>query len=143
MIVCFMHVGIGSDRAGQPLKDFLKENLSFYQLDDFSGSGEEDYPDIAKTLSAALLSGKVDRGILVCGSGIGMSISANRHQGIRAAVLSDLLSARLTRAHNDANVLCLGNWIVAPKMALEIAQVFLSTDFEGGRHLARIEKIEI
>jgi ribose 5-phosphate isomerase B len=102
-----------------------------------------DYPDQAHALAEALLSHQVDIGILICGTGIGVSIAANKHRGVRAALCTDPYMARMSRAHNDANVLCMGARVVGPGLAKEIVDVFLDSAFEGGRHTRRIEKLEI
>ena len=103
--------------------------------------GSCDYADYAKKVALSVKSGESEKGILVCGTGIGMSLAANKVKGIRAAVCSDYFSAKYTRLHNDANILCLGQRVVGEGLALELVDVFLNTDFEGGRHLARIQKI--
>jgi ribose 5-phosphate isomerase B len=100
-----------------------------------------DYPDFAHALASAIEAGEVDSGMLVCGTGVGMSIAANRHAGVRAVVCSEPLSARMSRRHNDANVLCLGARVVGPDTALDILDAFLSAEFEGGRHAKRVAKI--
>jgi ribose 5-phosphate isomerase B len=100
-----------------------------------------DYPDIAKQVAEAVASGKFDHGILICGSGVGMSIAANKIKGIRAALCCNTFVAERARRHNDANVLCLGEDILERTSALEVVKVYLSTAFEGGRHLRRLEKI--
>ena len=100
-----------------------------------------DYPDFADRLAAALKDGKAKRGVLVCGTGIGISIAANRHRHVRAAVVHDVTSARLTRQHNDANVLCLGARLIGTDVAKDCLKVFLTTDFEGGRHQNRVAKL--
>ena len=102
-----------------------------------------DYPDFAHRLADAVASRKVRRGILICGSGIGMSMAANRHRGVRAAVCTNEYMARMARLHNDANVLCLGERVVGVDLARAIASVFLETGFEGGRHRRRVRKIEL
>lgn len=138
-------LAIGCDHGGFRLKNeilsFLKERN--IEIMDFGIDQEKpcDYPDIAEKVARAVQSGACTRGILVCGTGIGMSIAANKVRGIRAAVCGDCFSARYTRAHNDANVLCLGQRVVGDGLALEIVDLFLNTPFEGGRHLTRIQKI--
>ena len=101
-----------------------------------------DYPDFAHRLAAEILAGRADRGILICGTGIGMSMSANRHPGIRAALCHDAYTAEMARRHNDANVCCLGARVLGLGVALQIVEIFLSTDFEGGRHERRVHLIE-
>lgn len=140
---------IGSDHAGYSLKkhivDFLESEYKDIEIIDIGCEDETksiNYPDIAQKLSKDLLDKKIDRGILVCGSGIGMSISANRFKGIRAALCHDVVGARLTREHNDSNILCLGNWFVTQKMSEQILKVWIETEFQGERHLKRIELID-
>lgn len=101
-----------------------------------------DYPSFAHRLAAEILSGRADRGVLICGTGIGMSMAANRHAGIRAAVCHDAYTAEMARRHNDANVLCMGGRVVGAGVAAQIVEVFLGTDFEGGRHRRRVGLIE-
>lgn len=141
-----MRIAVGSDHAGYRLKEYLRELLAKngHQPQDFGVHDETsmDYPDIARPLAVAVARGEYERGILVCGSGIGMSIVANRIRGARAALVSEPLSARMCRQHNNANILCLGGRMIGPEMAAEIADVFLSTAFEGGRHARRVEKME-
>ena len=136
---------IGSDHAGFELKEFLKKYLEKNNID-FTDVGcyniqNVDYPDIAKEVCQAIIDGKAEKGILVCGTGIGISIAANKFNGIRAALCSDTYSAKLTRLHNDANVLCMGGRVIGQGLAQDITDVFLKTEFEGGRHLNRIKKI--
>ncbi len=139
-------IALGSDHAGFPLKEALKELLESegYRPQDFGTFSLEsvDYPDIAREVAEAVETGQFERGILVCGTGIGMSITANKVPGIRAAACSDAYSARMARAHNNANVLCVGGRVVGPGLALDIAKAFLATDFEfGSRHEKRVAKI--
>lgn len=138
-------IAIGSDHAGFELKEAIKELLVElgHEPVDFGTDGAQsvDYPDFAGPTARAVASGDCHRGILICGTGIGMSIAANKVGGIRAALVHDLLSARLTREHNDSNVLCLGQNIIGRAIALEIVRVWLGADFEGGRHSRRLEKI--
>ena len=138
-------LGIGCDHGGFALKEELKAHLEERGLEvkDY-GIYEEascDYPDIAKKVADAVVSGECERAILVCGTGIGMSIAANKVPGIRAAVVSDCFSAKLTRQHNDANILCLGGRVVGAGLARLIVDSYLDADFEGGRHKDRIDKI--
>ena len=138
---------IASDHAGLPLKKHLIAELSREGVE-FIDLGPEDeksvdYPDFAKKLCEALLSKKATRGILMCGSGQGMAITANRFKGIRAALCWDLPSSELARKHNDANVLCLGARLIPFGYAAEIAKKFLSTPFEGGRHQNRVRSIDV
>ena len=140
-----MRIAVGSDHRGFALKETLKELLAELGHDwvDFGCQTEEpvDYPDIARPLAEAVAAGEYERGILICGSGVGMSIAANKVKGVRAALCHDTFAGRLTRRHNDANVLCLGGWCIGRGVAEDIVRVFLSEDFEGGRHARRLEKI--
>lgn len=140
-----LRVAIGSDHAGYALKEELSDALRAdgYDITDFGTHSLEsvDYPDIGKTVCAALTAKQCDRAILVCGTGIGMSITANKIAGIRAAAVSDTFSARMARAHNDANVLCIGARVVGAGLAHELATTFLEIDFEGGRHARRVDKM--
>jgi ribose 5-phosphate isomerase B len=102
-----------------------------------------DYPDFAHAVGQAIETGEIERAILICGTGVGMSIAANRHAGVRAVVCSEPLSARMSRQHNDANVLCIGARVVGAGTALDIVEAFLSAAFEGGRHAGRIAKINV
>ena len=141
----FKKVCIASDHAGFKLKNhiiefLIKNNISIIDLGpttDFS----VDYPDFAKKVSKRVKSKKSDIGILVCGSGTGMAISANKNKGIRAAVCYNLKSTRLSRQHNNANILALGSRFTKRKDALKFVSLFLGTNFEGGRHLRRVKKI--
>lgn len=137
---------IASDHAGFELKQQLVSALKEWDIafEDIGCHSEAsvDYPDFAHALATGIVDGKFARGILVCGTGIGMSISANRHRGVRAAVCSDTFSARMTRMHNDANVICVGSRVVGVGLARDIVEIFLKTEFEGGRHSRRIDKIE-
>lgn len=140
-----MRIAIGSDHRGFALKEALKELLTElgHEWVDFGCQTEEpvDYPDIARPLAEAVAAGEYERGILICGSGVGMSIAANKVKGIRAALCENGLTARLARQHNDANVLCLSSWCIGQGLAEDIVRVFLGEDFEGGRHARRLEKI--
>lgn len=138
---------IASDHAAfemkQHLVKFLKE-LN-HQVEDLGVDKMEsvDYPDFAHRLAEGVARGDAVRGILVCGTGLGMSMAANRHAGIRAALCHDAFTAEMTRRHNDANVLCLGARVLGFGVAEQIVRIFLDTPFEGGRHQRRVEKIEI
>lgn len=138
-------VALASDHAGYPLKETLKtdvEALGYDVLDLGTGSEESvDYPDFGDAAARAILNGNAQRGIIVCGSGIGISIAANRHKGIRAALCHNALSATLSRQHNDANVLALGARLISEDDAKECVRQFLQTEFDGGRHTKRIEKL--
>src|SRR6185312_6821243 len=137
-------IAIASDHAGFELKTQLKQELAgmgFEPLDLGTESASSvDYPDFADRL-AGLKDGKAKRGVLVCGTGIGISMAANRHRHIRAALVHDVTSARLTRQHNNANVLCLGARLTGADVAKDCLKVFLTTDFEGGRHENRVAKL--
>lgn len=137
-------IAIGSDHAGYPLKleliAFLKEKD--YEFTDYGCDGESvDYPDIAEKVCAKITDGTADKAVLVCGTGIGISMSANKIKGIRAALCNDYFSAKYTRLHNDANVICFGGRTIGAGSACECLDVFLSTEFEGGRHERRVNKI--
>jgi ribose 5-phosphate isomerase B len=140
-----VRIALGCDHRGIELKQtiigLLDELGHDYQ--DFGGYSTDpvDYPDIAKQVAEAVASGEFDQGILICSSGIGMSIAANKVKGIRAALCCGTLGADRARRHNDANVLCLGQDTLDITTALDIVRVYLSTAFEGGRHLRRVEKI--
>jgi len=140
-----VRIAIGSDHRGFALKEALKELLAElgHEWVDFGCQTEEpvDYPDIARPVAEAVAGGEYERGILICGSGVGMSIAADKVKGVRAALCGNSFTARLARRHNDANVLCLGSWCIGQGLAEDIVRVFLSEDFEGGRHARRLEKI--
>lgn len=136
---------IAADHAGFELKGAIERLLSTsHWLDLGTESADRvDYPDYAEKLARALAAGEAPQGVLICGSGIGMCIAANKMPGIRAAVVENPVAARLSREHNDANVLCLGSRFLAPEYAAEIVSVWLSTPFSGdSRHRARVDKIE-
>ena len=138
-------IAIASDHAGFDLKAVLKEALAergFEVLDLGAHSRDSvDYPDFAYAMAAAIREGKVKRGVLICGTGIGISIAANRHPEVRAALVHESLGARLTRRHNDANVLCLGGRMVGIEIAKDCLDAFLNTEFEGDRHARRVAKL--
>lgn len=137
-------IAIGSDHAGYALKCEIIKHLEEkgIQFTDCGCNGESvDYPDIAEKTCAKVVSGEADKGILICGTGVGISISANKIKGIRAALCGDWYSAKYTRLHNDANVLCMGGRVIGAGLAAEITDIFLETEFEGGRHARRVEKI--
>jgi ribose 5-phosphate isomerase B len=139
-------VSIASDHAGFSLKQQLIGWLtdSGHRVDDLGpeNSDRVDYPDFAHVLANRVAAGESERGILICGSGIGMSIAANKTAGVRAANCTISYQAEMTRRHNDANVLCIGERVVGPGLAQELVDVFLRTEFEGGRHSQRVDKIE-
>jgi len=137
---------LASDHAGFELKEHLKNFLGrrgiVYQDIGPTSDDPVDYPDFAHRVAEAVSAGRAERGLLVCGSGQGMAMTANRHQGVRAALASDEATARLSREHNDANVLALGARLVDAETACRILQVWLETPFAGGRHATRVEKID-
>ncbi len=141
-----MKIAIGSDHAGFELKSHLKELLSGKGLDvqDLGCPDESsvDYPDYAEKVCTAVLTGKCQRGILVCGSGVGMSIAANRFKGIRAVLATSNYLAEYSRRHNDSNVLCLPGRLLEKAAAEEIVRIWLDTAFEGGRHERRVKKLD-
>lgn len=138
-------IALASDHAGFELKEALKRELAHqqHQLQDYgtTSAASCDYPDFAHAVGRALARREANLAILVCGTGVGMAIAANRHPSVRAVVCSEPLSARLARQHNDANVLCLGARVIGPGTAMDIVNSFLSSEFEGGRHASRIAKI--
>jgi len=137
-------IGIASDHAGTDLKSKIIETFSDYEWIDLGpqDSDRVDYPDFAEKLSSRISSGGLSRGILICGTGVGMSIAANKFKGVRAALISDPETAKLTREHNDSNILCLGARNISEKLNLEIVDFWTSTPFSNDeRHLKRIEKI--
>ncbi len=138
-------IAIGSDHGGVNLKETVKKFLAEKGLKykDFGTNSTDscDYPDYAKAVCDAVVSGECDKGILICGTGIGMSIAANKVKGIRAAHVTDTYSAAKTREHNNANVICLGERITGCDLALEIVNAYLNAEFQGGRHQTRVEKI--
>lgn len=141
-----MRVYLGSDHAGFAMKQAVKEYLDKrgYEVTDVgTDSGESvDYPDFAHEVAHAVSSGDADRGVLVCGSGIGMAMAANKVSGVRAATVTDPELAKMSRAHNDANVVALGGRYIPQQTAEEILDAFFDTPFEGGRHQRRVDKIE-
>lgn len=139
-------IALGADHAGLALKTAVAEALraAGHPVLDLGtdGTASVDYPDFAGAVCRAVLEGRARFGVLVCGTGIGMSIAANRHRGIRCALIHDVTGARLTRAHNDANVIALGGRTTGVETALDSVHAFLSTPYEGGRHDRRLRKIE-
>ena len=138
-------IAIACDHGALALKEAIKQHLTERGLEyeDFGTNSPDscDYPDFAGPAAQAVASGRCDRGIVCCTTGIGVSITANKVKGIRCALLSDLMSARLTRQHNDTNMMALGAGVVGEKLALEIVDTWLDTAFEGGRHARRVEKM--
>jgi ribose 5-phosphate isomerase B len=137
---------IASDHGGYALKEELRGALASRDVEvtDLGTFGGQpvDYPDLAHQLCRGVLAGDGDLGVLVCGTGIGMSLAANRHPGIRAALCTDPYMSRMAREHNDANVLCLGGRVIGPALAEEIVLAFISGRFEGGRHERRLAKLD-
>lgn len=140
-------VALASDHAGFALKEALRAWLlqQGVEVKDLGPADATsiDYPDQAHRLAEEVESGQVPLGVLVCGTGLGMSMAANRHPGVRAAVCTDAYTARMARQHNDANVLCLGARVIGGGLAEDVVHAFLSAEFEGGRHVRRLEKIEL
>ncbi|MBR2283789.1 MAG: ribose 5-phosphate isomerase B [Ruminococcus sp.] len=137
-------IAIGCDHAGVEMKKAVIQALEEkgFELRDMGTDGEPcDYPDMAERVCGLVVSGECEKGILICGTGIGMSIAANKIKGIRAALCSDSFSTRFTRLHNDANIMCMGARTIGPGLAAELAEIFLTTGFEGGRHQRRVDKI--
>ena len=138
-------IGIGSDHGGFELKEELKKHLDeqgiAYRDFGTDSAASCDYPVFAEAVARAVVSGEVEKGILICGTGIGISIAANKVKGIRAALCSDCYSAEFTRRHNDANILTMGARVVGSGLACKIVDTFLSTEFEGGRHAKRVALI--
>ena len=138
-----MKVAIGSDHGGYDLKKLIVSKLQHdgYEISDFGTFSEEsvDYPDFSNKVCECVRTGECERGILICGTGIGMSIAANRFREIRAALCHDAFTARMSREHNNANVLCLGARVTGSEVALDIVNVWMQTEFAGGRHQRRLD----
>ena len=138
-------IAIGSDHAGFPYKEPLFNWLSNngFEVKDFGtySADSADYADFAHPVASAVESGEYEKGVLLCGSGQGVCITANKHQGIRAALVWDLPLAALARQHNDSNVICIPVRFIEPEVAIASVQAFLNTEFEGGRHQTRVDKI--
>ncbi|MCX7831576.1 MAG: ribose 5-phosphate isomerase B [Actinobacteria bacterium] len=141
-----MRVAIGADHAGYKLKEFLKKRLQDcgYSIVDVGTFSEDsvDYPDYAYEVSNLIVNGKADFGVLVCGTGLGMSIAANKIRGIRAAACSNIFESIMSRRHNDANIICVGSRVIGDEHAFLLVKTFLEEPFEGGRHQRRVEKIK-
>lgn len=141
-----MKIALGSDHGGYNLKKVVKKHLDELNIEykDFGcqSCDSVDYPDFALPVAEAVSSGEFDRGILICGTGIGMSIAANKVPGIRAAVCTETYSARMCRMHNDANILTMGERVIGPGVAVDIVDAFLKEEFQGGRHSVRVGKIK-
>lgn len=140
-------IALGSDHAGDELKQHIMkhfdeigveyEDLGFFEL-----KRDDDYPIMAKAVAKAVQSGKAEKGMLFCGTGIGMSMCANKFSGVRAVVASDMFSVRHSRLHNDANIICFGARVMARGLAVDLTDLFLNTEFEGGRHATRVAMFE-
>lgn len=142
-----MKVAIGSDHGGLDLKETVISVLKEMQLEvEDLGTHDKnscDYPDFAQKVAEGVAAGTYDKGVLICGTGIGMSIAANKVRGIRAALCNEIYSAQMARAHNDANILCIGARVVGAGVAAEIVKAFFTVEHEGGRHARRVEKIHL
>lgn len=140
-----MKVAISSDHGGNNLRKEIMDLLEEMNIEyvDFgpNTSDSVDYPDFALPVAEGVANGQFDRGILICGTGIGMSIAANKVKGVRCALVHDVFSAKATRCHNDSNVIAMGERVIGPGLAREIVKTWLETDFEGGRHERRVKKI--
>ena len=140
-----MKIAIGCDHGAYDLKEHLKKHFDQIGIEYIdvgtNSTASVHYPIFAKEVCSRVQSGEVKYGILLCSTGIGMSIAANKHKGIRAALCGDCYSAKYTRLHNDTNVLCMGALVTGTGLATQIADIFLSTEFEGGRHQRRVDKI--
>lgn len=140
-----MKIGLASDHGGYELKEHIREHLEKKGIEyiDYGTNSEEsaDYPDYGRKAGEAIMSGEVDRAIVVCGTGIGISLAANKVKGVRCALCGDSYSARMSREHNNANALALGGRVVGKDLALEIVDIWLRTEFAGGRHERRVNKI--
>ena len=140
-----MKIAMACDHGGLRLKNVLKADLekNGYEVEDFGTYSEDscDYPDYASLAAKAVASGKCERGVVVCGTGIGVSITANKVDGISCALCHDVFSAKATRNHNDSNMLAMGQRVIGEGLALEILHTWMSNEYEGGRHDARIEKM--
>ncbi len=140
-----LKIAIGGDHAGFQLKEIIKSKLESegYLIEDFGPFSDQsvDYPDFVHPVANSIENGEYNFGILICGSGNGVAMTANKHKGIRAAVCWNEMLAKLARAHNDANILCLAGRFLDDELAMEIVNIFLKTDFDGGRHIKRIKKI--
>lgn len=140
-----MRIAVGSDHRGYDLKAQIIAMLQAagHQVDDAGATGDEsvDYPDYASVVAQRVSSGELDRGILICGTGIGMSIAANKYPGVRAAPCNDEVTAEISRRHNNLNVLCLSANLLSSRVVERMVDVWISTDFEGGRHARRLDKV--
>ena len=140
-----MKISLGCDHGGLELKEKIKAHLEEkgFEVKDCGTYTKDscDYPDFGQAAAEAVASGDCEKGIVICTTGIGISIAANKVKGIRCALLSDMMSARMTRQHNDTNMMALGAAVVGPMLAMEIVDIWLSTEFEGGRHQRRVDKM--
>lgn len=140
-----MKIALGADHGGFSLKEDIKQLLEElgYEYQDFGTHSKDsvDYPDVAIPVAEAVAAGQFDRGILICGTGIGIGIAANKVKGIRAALVHDTFSAHASREHNDANILTMGERVIGPGLARDIVKIWLTTEFEGGRHERRVNKM--
>lgn len=138
-------IAIGADHGGFALKKELMAHLDQIGVayKDFGCYDENsvDYPDVARAVGTAVAGGAYEKGVLICGTGIGISMAANKIKGVRAALCGDYFSAKYTRLHNDANIICFGGRVIGPGLACELLDVFLNTGFEGGRHQRRVDKL--
>lgn len=138
-------IALAADHGGYALKEEIKKHLDEIGVayKDFGTHSEAsvDYPDVALPACDAVVSGECDKALLFCGTGVGISMSANKVKGIRACCCSDTFSAEFTRRHNDANALCMGGRVVGPGLAIQLVDLFLNTEYEGGRHARRVEKL--
>lgn len=140
-----MRIAIGSDHRGYQLKQQLADLIRSkgHEVEDVGADGEEsvDYPDFAEQVARKISAGEIDRGILICGTGIGMAITANKFKGVRAGTCTDEVTAEISRRHNNLNVLCLSADMVSPRTAERMVKIWIETEFEGGRHQRRLDKI--
>lgn len=140
-----MRIAIGSDHRGYQLKQLLGDLIRSkgHEVEDVGADGEEsvDYPDFAEQVARKISAGEIDRGVLICGTGIGMAITANKFKGVRAGTCTDEVTAEISRRHNNLNVLCLSADMVSPRTAERMVQIWIETEFEGGRHQRRLDKI--
>lgn len=140
-----MRIALGSDHGGYDLKEVIKKHLQQrgFEVEDFGTDTTDscDYPQFALSVGEAVAAGSYEKGILVCGTGVGISIAANKIPGVRCALVGDCFTARGTREHNDSNILALGGRVVGPGLALEIVDIWVDTEFQGGRHQNRVDLI--
>lgn len=143
-LMATMITGIASDHGGFELKEKIKSHFTDIDWKDLGchSTDSVDYPDIAQAMADALLKGEIDRGIAICGTGIGISIALNRHKKIRAALCHDLFTAEMARRHNNANILALGGRVITHELAFDMIHTFFNTPFDGGRHENRVAKLD-